>query len=82
MTNTLFPAFARWAPSAWYPRRTQWPRRRYRAPGWRIDVGLEGVPDYTIPKAGTKYQDQYNEDFILGVRQNIIKQVVEISGGR
>ncbi|MFM9972847.1 MAG: ABC transporter substrate-binding protein [Burkholderiales bacterium] len=56
--------------------------RAYSVPSRRVDVGLDGVPEYIVPKANVKYEDQYNEDFITNVRQGVIKQVVEITGGR
>jgi ABC-type Fe3+ transport system substrate-binding protein len=56
--------------------------RAFKVPSRRTDVNVEGVPDYTIPKPGRKYHDQYNEDWAATGRPIIQKQVMEIVGGK
>src|SRR6185503_5944743 len=36
--------------------------RAWNAPSRRTDVKIDSIPEYIVPKAGVKYQDQYNED--------------------
>ena len=49
----------------------------------RTDVPPDSATaDYTVPKPGINYQDQYNEDYVTNVRSKILKQVVEAIGGK
>jgi ABC-type Fe3+ transport system substrate-binding protein len=49
----------------------------------RTDVPPDpSIPDYTIPKPGVAYQDQYSEDFVLNVRRQIVKEVNQAFGGK
>ena len=56
--------------------------RAYNVPSRRLDVKVETVPEYTIPKPGFKYQDQYNEEWATTGRPLIEKQVTEAIGGK
>jgi ABC-type Fe3+ transport system substrate-binding protein len=40
------------------------------------------MPEYTIPKAGVDYQDQYSEDFVLNVRAKVVDEVNQAFGGK
>jgi hypothetical protein len=40
------------------------------------------VPDYTVPKPGAKYLDQYVEDWYMDVRPKVAAALVEALGGR
>jgi ABC-type Fe3+ transport system substrate-binding protein len=55
----------------------------WKIPSRRTDVSLEGIPDYTVPKPGLTYIDQYTEQWYLeryiGRYQ---KALVEALGGR
>ncbi len=55
----------------------------WRIPSRRTDVSLDGIPDYTVPKPGLSYIDQYTEQWYveryLGKYQNAL---VEALGGR
>jgi ABC-type Fe3+ transport system substrate-binding protein len=49
----------------------------------RTDVPLDpSVAAYTVPKPGVAYQDQYTEDYVVNVRGEILKQVVQAIGGK
>jgi ABC-type Fe3+ transport system substrate-binding protein len=56
--------------------------RAWSAPSRRTDVKIDSIPEYIIPKSGVKYQDQYNEDWYMNTRQVVIKEVVEVIGGK
>lgn len=48
----------------------------------RVDVHEPGVLDFTVPKSGVEYLDQYTEDWALNQRKKIIDQVLDALGGR
>jgi hypothetical protein len=49
----------------------------------RTDVSVDSsIPDYTIPKPGVTYQDQYNEDWLTSVRAVVIGQALQAIGGK
>ena len=48
----------------------------------RLDVHEPTSVDFTVPKPGVKYLDQYNEDWALNQRAKIIEAVLEALGGR
>jgi ABC-type Fe3+ transport system substrate-binding protein len=48
----------------------------------RMDVEDPSIPDFTVPKPGEKYLDQYTEDWALNQRAKIIRAVIEALGGR
>jgi ABC-type Fe3+ transport system substrate-binding protein len=48
----------------------------------RLDVHDPSIPEFTIPKPGVKYLDQYNEDWALNHRKQIIEAVLKALGGR
>jgi ABC-type Fe3+ transport system substrate-binding protein len=55
----------------------------WKIPSRRTDVSLQGIPDYTVPKQGVAYIDQYTEQWYveryLGKYQSAL---VEALGGR
>jgi ABC-type Fe3+ transport system substrate-binding protein len=68
----------------WYasqPGQTEYTRRMLE-PSTRVDVQVPEVPDYTVPKAGAKYLDQYVEDWYMDVRPKVANALVEALGGR
>jgi ABC-type Fe3+ transport system substrate-binding protein len=68
----------------WYaskPGQTEYTRRMLE-PSTRIDVQVPEVPDYTVPKPGAKYLDQYVEDWYMDVRPKVAAALVEALGGR
>jgi ABC-type Fe3+ transport system substrate-binding protein len=54
----------------------------YKVPSRRLDVVVDGIPEYTVPKPGLKYQDQYNEDWTLTGRVEIQEKVTQAIGGK
>jgi hypothetical protein len=40
------------------------------------------VMDFTVPKPGVEYLDQYTEDWALNHRKQIIDEVLDALGGR
>jgi ABC-type Fe3+ transport system substrate-binding protein len=48
----------------------------------RVDVNEPTALDFTRPKDGVTYLDQYNEDWALNQRKKIIDEVLEALGGR
>ncbi|HXR87433.1 MAG TPA: extracellular solute-binding protein [Stellaceae bacterium] len=48
----------------------------------RVDVHEPSVLDFTVPKSGVNYLDQYTEDWALNQRKKIIDEVLEALGGR
>jgi ABC-type Fe3+ transport system substrate-binding protein len=48
----------------------------------RVDVHEPSVLDFTVPKSGVTYLDQYTEDWALNQRKQIIDAVLEALGGR
>jgi len=68
----------------WYasqPGQTEYTRRMLE-PSTRVDVNVPEVPDYTVPKPGAKYLDQYVEDWYMDVRPKVANALVEALGGR
>jgi ABC-type Fe3+ transport system substrate-binding protein len=53
-----------------------------RQPSRRVDVQDPAIVDFTIPKPGLNYLDQYTEDWALNQRAKIIEAVLEALGGR
>ena len=53
-----------------------------RQPSRRVDVHDPSIVDFTIPKPGVSYLDQYTEDWALNQRAKIISAVLEALGGR
>lgn len=53
-----------------------------RQPSRRVDVHDPTIVDFTIPKPGANYLDQYTEDWALNQRAKIIEAVLEALGGR
>jgi iron(III) transport system substrate-binding protein len=53
-----------------------------RQPSRRVDVQDPAIVDFTIPKPGLNYLDQYTEDWALNQRTKIIEAVLEALGGR
>jgi len=56
--------------------------RAFGVPSRRVDVKVEGIPDYVVPKPGVKYQDQYTDDWVTTGRVEIQKQLMEAIGGK
>lgn len=49
----------------------------------RTDVPIDSsIPDYTVPKPGIPYQDQYSEDWLTSVRAVVIGQALQAIGGK
>jgi ABC-type Fe3+ transport system substrate-binding protein len=49
----------------------------------RTDVGVDAsIPDYTVPKPGITYQDQYSEDWLTNVRAVVASEVMQVIGGK
>jgi len=48
----------------------------------RVDVHEPTVLEFTVPKSGVDYLDQYTEDWALNQRKKIIDEVLEALGGR
>jgi ABC-type Fe3+ transport system substrate-binding protein len=49
----------------------------------RTDVPVDPtIPDYTVPKPGVTYQDQYSEDWLTNVRAVVAKEVMQVIGGK
>jgi ABC-type glycerol-3-phosphate transport system substrate-binding protein len=48
----------------------------------RVDVHEASALDFTVPKPGADYLDQYNEDWALNHRAKIIDAVLDAIGGR
>lgn len=48
----------------------------------RTDVEVAQVPDYVKPKPGTKYLDQYAEDWYRTARTQVSEAIVKALGGR
>ncbi|HXQ51917.1 MAG TPA: extracellular solute-binding protein [Stellaceae bacterium] len=51
-----------------------------KQPSRRIDVHDPSIVDFTVPKPGVNYLDQYNEDWALNQRAKIIAEVLEVLG--
>ena len=56
--------------------------RAYNVPSRRLDVNVPNLPEYTKPKSGRDYQDQYTEDWANSGVEEIRKQYIEIIGGK
>jgi ABC-type Fe3+ transport system substrate-binding protein len=56
--------------------------RAYRQPSRRTDVSEASIVDFTIPKPGAKYLDQYNEEWVLHGRARIISEIIAAIGGK
>ena len=56
--------------------------RAYGVPSLRLDVKVDGIPDYVVPKSGGKYLDQYNEEWMLTGRAKIQEQLMQALGGK
>ena len=54
--------------------------KAYKVPSRRTDVFVDGIAEYTVPKAGRKYQDQYTEDWATTGRIKAQEQVNEVLG--
>jgi ABC-type Fe3+ transport system substrate-binding protein len=53
-----------------------------KQPSRRVDVHDPSIVDFTVPKPGVTYLDQYNEDWALNQRAKIIDEVLNALGGR
>ena len=53
-----------------------------KQPSRRVDVHEPLIVDFTVPKPGLTYLDQYNENWALNQRAKIIDEVLEALGGR
>jgi ABC-type Fe3+ transport system substrate-binding protein len=53
-----------------------------REPSTRLDVKVDTVPDYVVPRPGVNYPDQYAEDWYAVQRPKVAKAVIEALGGR
>jgi len=53
----------------------------WKTPSRRTDVSFPTIPDYTIPKPGTVYLDQYQEDWYVIARPKLQKSITEVLGG-
>jgi ABC-type Fe3+ transport system substrate-binding protein len=53
-----------------------------KQPSRRVDVHDPSIVDFTVPKEGVTYLDQYNEDWALNQRAKIIDEVLTALGGR
>lgn len=53
-----------------------------KQPSRRVDVHDPSIVDFTVPKPGVTYLDQYNEDWALNQRAKIIDEVMDALGGR
>ena len=54
----------------------------WTTPSRRNDVHVATVPDYTIPKPGATYLDQYREDWYLIVRPKLQAAIIAAFGGQ
>jgi ABC-type Fe3+ transport system substrate-binding protein len=50
-------------------------------PSRRVDVKVSTVPDYTIPKPGKSYLDQYREDWYQNIRPKLQAEIIDALGG-
>lgn len=48
----------------------------------RTDIHVDAVPDYVRPRPGSKYLDQYREDWYTTERPKIRQALIEALGGR
>jgi ABC-type Fe3+ transport system substrate-binding protein len=51
-------------------------------PSTRVDVKVDTVPAYVVPKPGVTYLDQYEEEWYVNQRPKVAKAIIEALGGR
>ena len=45
-----------------------------KEPSLRTDVSTAGIPDYLIPRPGTKYPDQYTQDWLSTIAPDLLQR--------
>lgn len=54
----------------------------WETPSRRVDVKVASIPDYTVPKSGVTYLDQYEEDWYSNTRPKLQEAITEALGGK
>jgi ABC-type Fe3+ transport system substrate-binding protein len=50
----------------------------WKVPSRRLDVKVEGIPDYVVPKDGMKYNEQYTEEWYTTFRPKFAAEITKM----
>jgi ABC-type Fe3+ transport system substrate-binding protein len=50
----------------------------WKTPSRRVDVKVDGIPDYVVPKPGLKYNEQYTEEWYTNFRPKFAEEITKV----
>ena len=50
----------------------------WKVPSRRVDVKVDGIPDYVVPKMGVKYNEQYTEEWYTNFRPKYSEDLAKL----